>query len=65
LKKTHFYWILNKEYSLFYYNSLQYRESISLLTNVKRQLTLDLSDCSEIVDVNTLSDVFNFEFKWL
>jgi hypothetical protein len=39
LKKDHFYWELNKEYSLIYYNSSPYRERITLLIKTKRQLS--------------------------
>jgi hypothetical protein len=40
LKKDHFYWKLNKVYSLIYYNSSLYRKHIRLLLSTKSQLSI-------------------------
>jgi hypothetical protein len=56
LKKAKFYWKFNRKYSLIYYDSLQFRERISLLTKTKRQLSLICSR-PDIVDVTVLNDV--------
>jgi hypothetical protein len=57
LKKDHFYWELNKKYSLIYCNSSLYRERITLLMKTKSQLSLYLSGYSEVMDVSVLADI--------
>jgi hypothetical protein len=56
-KKAYFYWELNRQYSLLYYSSSPFRERIALLINTKRQLSLNLSDYSQVVGVTVLIDV--------
>jgi hypothetical protein len=63
LKKEHFYWNLNKQYSRYYYTSLPYRERITLLMKTTRQLSLDLNSCSEIVDVSVLADIHTLDLR--
>jgi hypothetical protein len=64
LKKDHFYWKLNKKYSLIYYNSSPYRERIRLLIKTKRQLSLNLYHNSEVVDVSVLADIHTLDLSY-
>jgi hypothetical protein len=58
LKRSIFYWKLNKEYSLKYFMDTNYRIRLDLLiANSKTQLSLDLSRFSEITNVSTLGNV--------
>jgi hypothetical protein len=63
LKKENYYWKLNRQYSLIYYLSLKYRESILTLMNTRRQLSLDLSNRSIIVDVSVLSEEYDLNLS--
>jgi hypothetical protein len=63
IKKTNFYWKLNKRYSLTYYKSVQYRERIALLTNIKTQLSLNLRDCFEVSNVSVLADIHTLDLS--
>jgi hypothetical protein len=63
LKKEQFYWMLNKEHSRCYYTSSPYRECITLLMNTKRQLSLDLNTCPEVVDVSVLADMHTLDLS--
>jgi hypothetical protein len=56
-KKMHFYWKLKKVYSLTYLYSPQYRERTSLRTNINTCLSLNLSNCFQIVDLTALENV--------
>jgi len=64
LKKDHFYWKLNKKYSLIYYNSSPYRERITSLVKTKKQLSLNLSGYREVVDVSDLADVHTLNLRF-
>jgi hypothetical protein len=62
LKREHFYWKLTTQYSYLYYISSPYRElCITLLTNTKSQLSLNLSEYPEVVDVSVLADIHTLD----
>jgi hypothetical protein len=63
LKKEHFYWKLNKQYSRYYYTSSPYRERITLVMKTTKQLSLTLNICSEVVDVSILADIHTLELR--
>jgi hypothetical protein len=63
LKKEHFYWKLNKQYSRCYYTSSPYRERITLLMNTKSQLSLNLDGHSKVVDVSVLADIHTLDLS--
>jgi len=63
IKKTNFFWKLNKKYSLAYYKSAQYRERIASLTNIKTQLSLNLRDCFEVSNVSVLADIHTLDLR--
>jgi hypothetical protein len=55
LKKENLYLKLNKQFSLIYHNSSDYRENITLLINTKKQLSLNFSVyCDEFVNASVL-----------
>ena len=62
--KKYINYILNKEYSLMYYDDILFRNTIlNKIFNPIKQLHLDLSeclnleDCNKIIDVSTLGNV--------
>lgn len=61
LKKASFHWKLNRQNSLTYCNSSEYRESISLLINTRKQLSLHLNGCSDVVDVSELGGIYSLD----
>jgi hypothetical protein len=63
LKKEHFYFKLNRKYSLTYKNSSLYRERLSLRTNSKKQLSLDLSEFLGLHDVSAHADVRDIDLS--
>ena len=63
LKKESFYWKLTKHYSLTYYCSSSYRRHITMLMKSKRQLSVNVSPCSRIVDVSVLSGVHDLNLS--
>jgi hypothetical protein len=63
MKKASFYWKLNRDYSLVYYKSAEYRERISMLIDTKSQVALDLSYCFEVVDVSILSEEYDVNLR--
>jgi len=53
-----YYWKLNKEYSLKYYNDMDFRGTINnLVYKTKYQLSLDLSRCEHLTDISMLGNV--------
>jgi hypothetical protein len=63
IKKEHFYWKLNKQYSRCYYTSSPYRGYITLLMNTKRQVSLNLDGYSEVVDVSVLANIHTLDLS--
>jgi hypothetical protein len=63
LKKANYYWKFNRQYSLIYYHSLKYRKLVLSLMNKRRQLSLDLSNRSIIVDVSVLSEEYDLNLS--
>jgi hypothetical protein len=63
IKKTNFYWRLNKQYSLVYYKSALYRDRIMLLTSIKTRLSLNLRDCFEVSNVSVLADIHTLDLS--
>jgi hypothetical protein len=62
-KKGHFYWKLNRRYSLSYKNSSLYRNRLSLLINSRNQLSLDLSEFLGLHDVSAHADVRDIDLS--
>ena len=55
-----YYWKLNKEYSLKYYDDSKFRDIVnSKICRTLKQLSLNLSYCYKIVDVSALKNVVN------
>lgn len=58
VKKGKFYWMLNKKYSLKYYREDAFRMRLNLLlSDVSKQLSLDLQRRDAIEDVSTLDHI--------
>mmetsp|Transcript_19175 Transcript_19175/g.18518 ORF Transcript_19175/g.18518 Transcript_19175/m.18518 type:complete len:172 (-) Transcript_19175:301-816(-) len=62
-KKGHFYWKLNRRYSLSYKNSSLHRNRLSLLINSRNQLSLDLSEFLGLHDVSAHADVRDIDLS--
>jgi hypothetical protein len=57
LKNSKFYWSLNEEYSLKYYNDIDYKTRLDLLLNdAKAQLSLNLTGYREVTTVNDIGN---------
>jgi hypothetical protein len=64
MKKSSFYWKMNKKYSLEYNSNVLYRLRVdSLLTNKNTQLSLNLFNCNTISDVSTLGNVHTLKIS--
>jgi hypothetical protein len=58
VKKVKFYWMLNKKYSIKYYREDAFRMRLNLLlSDVSKQLSLDLQRRDAIEDVSTLDHI--------
>jgi hypothetical protein len=65
MKKSEFYWKLNKEFSLEYYYNFSYRSRLdSLLSKANTQLSLNLVRRIDISDVSTLSNVHTLDISY-
>lgn len=64
LKRTHFCWNLNKEHSRKYYNDANYKSKLdSLIACGRKQLSLNLSRCPDVVDVSALGNVYELNLE--
>ena len=63
--RRHLYWKLTKTYSLKYYEDEKFRANVhSRVENPSIQLSVDLSECSNITDVSALGGVHTLNLSW-
>ena len=63
VKHCCYYWILTRKASLNFYYNTTFRETLyNLLLEPRKQIALNLSECSNITDVSALGNVHILKF---
>lgn len=63
-KKSNFYWKLNRKYSLEFHRNVSYKFRLdTLLTDVKKQLSLTFGSNNKISDVSALGNVHALDLR--